>query len=359
MNILDQRHFPFGDADGKELLNSLMTIYQKADSTQTIIQAAGLKIADYAWTGVAMTDAWPHLLESAARKGRLRVLVECVERDLNSAAYPIFGILLSKPPQSVTDRVRLIMFGKRRPQVLFDRSTLRKHIQDLTGTGGGGALILTGDDGYGKSHSLSFISYVLDEFDIVPGVVDFERWAGSKATPVDVMRDICDQLGWPMRDPFVEEPPDTQARVLLAWFKGRVRAEGGDLWILFDGPTEDRLTPAAVWLVGQIAVVAERHEVGFGLRVVLADFHARLLPAVERSVLRDPIAPIEEQHLRSFFEKVGAAAGQPIDEDAATMMVQKLLNGHPLPSPPPLAQLSENAVDIARSTFGLPEEFNG
>ncbi|GGS77671.1 hypothetical protein GCM10010222_18710 [Streptomyces tanashiensis] len=358
MNILDQRVFPFGDDDGRELLAGLLNLYWRADGAVVVVQGAGLDPADYAWAA-SMADTWPRILERAATKGRLRALVTYVESDPNSAAFPVFGRLLRVPPQSTTDAFSLSLFGRTGSRALFDRATLRAHLKELTREEGGGVLILTGDDGCGKSYSWYFISHVLQGLGVSPVLVDCERWAGTPATPADVMRDICYQLDWPMRDPVVDEPEDTQARVQLAWFKGRVRAQGDGLWIFFDRPREKHLTPAAVSFVKEIAVVAERHEVGAGLRVVLADFHGPLRPEVEPSVLREPIAPIETCHLRAFLERVSAAAGQSVDEEAVTLLVEELLEHRPLPSPPPLGQLSSYAVKIARETFGLPEGFNG
>ncbi|WP_234382869.1 hypothetical protein [Streptomyces sp. XY332] len=316
-----------------------------------LVQAAALKPSDYPSDN--MTDTWPRILESAARAGKLRRLVQIVAEDARSSGYSIFRDLLATAPAQTGDPYRVNLLGQRR--AFFDRARLRDHLRELTSDHGSRVLILTGGAGCGKSYSWYLLSYVLERLGSGPYPVDFQRWVGPKAKPLDVMRELADQLDWPMRTTEVEEPEDTQTRNLLGWFRGKVRQYPGNLWIFFDGVNEERLTPAAMRLVKGIAIVAERHESGTNLRVVLADFNEPLLADVDPYVLREPIGPIERPELAAFFKNVADAAGQPIDDDAANVLVEDLFSQGPLP----LAELACNAAKLARNAFNLPEAFSG
>ncbi|CAM5536984.1 ATP-binding protein [Streptomyces tanashiensis] len=86
MNILDQRVFPFGDDDGRELLAGLLSLYWRADGAVVVVQGAGLDPADYAWAA-SMADTCPRILEPPPR-GPPAGAVTYVESDPEQRRLP-------------------------------------------------------------------------------------------------------------------------------------------------------------------------------------------------------------------------------------------------------------------------------
>ncbi|MER7539918.1 effector-associated domain EAD1-containing protein [Streptomyces sp. NPDC097704] len=348
MSILDLRRFPRTHKDAEDLLEVLITLYWKEPPTSSLVEKAGLRRADFSWNA-PMSDVWPEILRRAAAQGRLRALVEAVDRDPESAAQKIIKALLAERADSDREVFGLSLIGKKAPQAVFDRDELRGHLRELA-SGDARVLVLTGDSGCGKSYSLEFVIYALGLMGVSTGHVDFRRWAGSLATPAGIMRDLAHQLDWTLRTTVVGETEDTQARMLLSWFLENVRENSEGVWVCFDGPHEDRLTPPAMRLVKDIAVAAEQRTEVAGLRVVLADFDD-MLPDVDRTVLRERIKPIGVPQLEAFFRAVAAEVGEEPDQDAIAVLIGELLGNGPLPSPPPLRELSLSAADIALAAF--------
>ncbi|KOG35522.1 MULTISPECIES: effector-associated domain EAD1-containing protein [Streptomyces] len=348
MSILDLRRFPRSHKDAEDLLETLIALYWQAPPTSDLVARAGLRRADFAWN-TPMSDVWPEILRRAAAQGRLRALVEAVDSAPESTAHTIFKALLEERADGDAVVFRLSLIGKTKPQAVFDRDELRAHLRDLV-SGDSRVLILTGGSGCGKSYSLEFVIYALGRTGVSTGHIDFRRWAGSLATPAGIMRDLAHQLDWTPRTTVVRETEDTQARLLLSWFLENVRQSGEDVWVCFDGPHPDRLTPPAMRLVKDIAVAAERRTEVDRLRVVLADFQDRL-PEVDRTVLRERIEPIGVPELEAFFRAMAAEAGEDPDQGAIDVLMDELLGSRPPASLPPLYELSLSAADIARAAF--------
>ncbi len=98
---------------------------------------------------------------------------------------------------------------------------------------------------------------------------------------------IAMSLGWwelATVDPSAQD--DTVARLLLAWFKGRMREEQQVHWLVFDSLDAGTLTEPALRLVREIAEAAYQQMAG-ELRVVLSAFDGPLHHEVEPYVAHD------------------------------------------------------------------------
>lgn len=94
MSLLDNAPFAADDPQARELLAALLTAYDQGPEVRAFVLAAGMRAAEFAWTG-PMAEVWPQVLRRAADQGRLRRLVGVIAEDPNSAAY---GIIARLPP---------------------------------------------------------------------------------------------------------------------------------------------------------------------------------------------------------------------------------------------------------------------
>jgi hypothetical protein len=361
VTILDQRSFPSGDPDGKELLAALLELYYLAPDVQRFVQEIGMPPAQFAWNG-AMEDVWPEVLQKAAASNLLRRLVRAVAADPGSAAYSaLFQRLLAIPAPAAAGidpyLVCLLGSGGRRP--FLDRTELRTHLRELARENGPRVLIITGPAQSGKSYSWYLIDHVKRVGAFSPIRVDLSSsaWSGPAAGPADVMGEVAYKLGWapPVADPTAQE--DTQARTLRNWFLGRVRTETAGYWLIFDGLDASTMTNAALRLVESLAIAAERGEAG-ELRVVLIAYSGSLPQDVDPYTLRDPISAIGVAELRAFLERVALDAGQVVDDEGLELLLQELLGPNPRPAELPLPAVSPRAGVLAHRLF-LPGDGGG
>jgi hypothetical protein len=352
LSLVDRRPFRLDDPDARELLKTLLDVYFEVERVKTFAQGAGVAMASITWQN-RMEDVWPELLQRAAETRKLRALVKVVAEHPNSAAHAaLFQRLLVVAPAPVGETpahlLPLLGRGARRP--FIDRDDLRTLIMELV-EGTSRVLVVTGPGRSGKSYSWYLISHVSERLgSFSPYPVDLSSWAGPPAGPVDVMREVANLLNWelPAMDATAQE--DTHARILTTWFVGRVRRETEQCWLVFDGLNAATMTDAALRLIENIAVAAERQHAG-ELRVVLIA-HTRPLPEdVDPFALRDTISHIGVTQLRAFFTKVAAAAGQAVDEAGLDLLMAELLGPGPPPNPLPLPSIAVRAAELARAAF--------
>jgi hypothetical protein len=93
MGLLDDRPYMRYHPDAKSLVERLTILLGRKTAAKTLILASGVIEGDVDWEG-PMADIWPVVLEIAAKKGKLRVLVMQALED-----YSI-GSLANRPARS-------------------------------------------------------------------------------------------------------------------------------------------------------------------------------------------------------------------------------------------------------------------
>jgi hypothetical protein len=354
LSIVDRRPFPFEDPDARDLLKALLQVYFRVELIETFAQGAGIDMAAITWQNRA-EDVWPELLTEAAEGRKLRDLISRVAEHPNSAAHAeLFQRLLvvtaPAPGEAPPHLVHLLGPARKRP--FIDRDDLRLYLTELM-SGSSRVLIVNGPGRSGKSYSWYLISHVSEQLrSFSPYPIDLSSWAGPPAGPVDVMREVTDLLTWKLPPIDATAQEDTHARILTTWFLGRMRKEPEPCWLLFDGLNTSTMTDAALRLIENIAVAAERKQAG-ELRVILIA-HTRPLPEdVDPFALRETISHIGVAQLRAFFTKVAEDAGQAVDDAGLDLLVTELLGPGPPPSPLPIPMLLA-AGELARKAFPRP-----
>jgi hypothetical protein len=239
--------------------------------------------------------------------------------------------------------------GRRRP--FIDRVELRRYLPAMLEPDGPRVLVVNGPRYSGRSYSWHLIAHVSEacgEYDAYR--IDIKEWEGTQLTPVDLMREIASQLGWPTPEVDFTAQEDTQARTLLSWFKPKMRDERRRRWLVFDSLDADRATDAALRLIDNIASAAERHEAG-DLRVVLLAYGRSLPGDVDPFILREPLRLIGVPEIRAFFESVAIETGRPAEAAALDELVATLLGTPPPPLPLLLGDVAPRAAELARRAF--------
>ncbi|MDT0549691.1 MULTISPECIES: effector-associated domain EAD1-containing protein [Streptomyces] len=110
MSLLDNAPFAADDPQARELLAALLTAYDQGPEVRAFVLAAGMRAAEFAWTG-PMAEVWPRVLRRAADQGRLRRLVGVIAEDPNSAAYGIIARLAATPPITASAAPAPLSYG--------------------------------------------------------------------------------------------------------------------------------------------------------------------------------------------------------------------------------------------------------
>jgi hypothetical protein len=350
MSIIDRPRFSASDPAARDLLDALVNLYPKEEPVEKLIQNVGYRAGEINWNG-PMVDVWPRILEQLAGARKLRELVQFVSQDPDNAAYSdLFSQLLSTPPPGTPEddpfRATFMVAGNR---PFMDRRELRQHLKELEGDFGSRVLVVSGPQRSGKSYSWYLISHIGDQRGSYESyLIDLGIWSGPQAGPAEVMNEITGQMGWdpPPVDPTAQE--DTVARILLGWFKGRIRKEPVPRWLIFDGLSLGTVSLGAIRLIENVAVAAERREVG-ELRVVLLDFDRPLPVDVDPYTLRDQLVHLDVQDIRDFFQRVAQVNGQQIDNAGLEELIGRLLGPPPHPVPLPLWRLAPRLRLLVRA----------
>lgn len=101
MGFLDRQPFDASDPDGRLLLASLLSVYDRDTAVRELVLAGGLRPADFSWS-VPMALVWPEVLRKAAEQGLLRHLIAAVAQDPDSAAYEVIARLAAEPAEEKT-----------------------------------------------------------------------------------------------------------------------------------------------------------------------------------------------------------------------------------------------------------------
>jgi Effector-associated domain 1 len=349
LGILDQTYFSQEDPDGKELLGALLTLYYLQGRTISLVEAAGIKPAQFNWND-SMKDVWPKILEHAAATRGLLRLLKVISEDPASTAYPVFRRLLETPASVQADPFLACLLGTGHRRAFIDRATLRDHIRNLADPDGPRVLIVTGTPSSGKSYSWYLINHVRRQGEFLPHPVDLSQWSGPPAGPADVMGLVAARLCWEMPPVDCTALDDAQARTLLYWFTGKMAREPGRNWLIFDGLQRPTMTDAALRLVEGIATAAEQETAG-ELRVVLIEYSRSLPQDVDPYALRDQIKQVGVAELRAFFQVAARDVGKEVDGGGLDLLVQEILGPWPYPPIIRLAEVSAKAGNLARRFF--------
>src|ERR1700722_7323036 len=96
MGFLDRREFGASEPDGRELLQALLTVYDREVPVRQFVLAAGMQSALFSWS-LPMAEVWRDVRRIAASQGALGRLISAVAADPGCAAYPVFARLVSEP----------------------------------------------------------------------------------------------------------------------------------------------------------------------------------------------------------------------------------------------------------------------
>ena len=349
MGILDQTYFSPADRDGQELLAAVLALYYQAEQARTLVQAADLPPAQFAWN-TPMADVWPRILERAAAGHAMSRLLTAIRDDPGSAAYPVFARLLTATGAEPADPFLACLLGTGGRRAFIDRTTLRQCVRELVDPVGPRVLIVTGPPLSGKSYSWYLINHVRRQGGFAPHPVDLSQWSGPPAGPADVMRLITNALCWEMQPADRTAMEDAQARTLLSWFSGKMAAERDRHWLIFDGLQGATITDAALRLVDGIATAAEQEKAG-ELRVVLIEYSRTLPQEVDPYALREHISQVGVAELRAFFQAAARDVDQEVDSGGLDLLVEEVLGPQPHPAVISLADVSARAGSLARGFF--------
>ncbi|MEU0074217.1 effector-associated domain EAD1-containing protein [Streptomyces sp. NPDC006332] len=158
--LLDESVFPFDDARAQRLLKGLAAVYANKRTALPLALSAGLEEAEAYWDQ-RMLDVWPQVLETAARSGRLRRLVENAAQDPNTHNWPVFRYLATEEPGVAEADPCAAHLINSRQRAFFDRRALRSLLQEMLSGQGNRVLAVRGDRRTGRTYTWYLIQHVL------------------------------------------------------------------------------------------------------------------------------------------------------------------------------------------------------
>ena len=359
MSLFDEPFDP-NDERAKRLLKIAHSGDGRKERIKLLVRGAGIPEDDIEWEGT-LTDVWVRICTVAARRAKLRRLVQAFLADENYALVhaDIRALLAEAQAEKKAkargkagsaDHARVTVVG-RRPFV--NRSTFRDNVETLFGPGGDHLMVVDGPRKSGRSYSWVLIAYVTRMTGgLQASLIDLSRFRGGRATPDDVAEMIAADLDWPSpgKDPTAQDY--TRARVLLGWLKNCLRGRRG-ICLVFDGLDGDNLTDETVSFIGDIAAAAGNDELGDSRVVLLAFGRALQNPNVDPFVLREPpLADIPLGEFTRYLRAVAAEGGQDMS-DVKAMELAEALFGAPQPDPVPVSLLAAQAEAMSRIVIAL------
>ncbi|MEU0622410.1 effector-associated domain EAD1-containing protein [Streptomyces rubiginosohelvolus] len=326
--LLDEPVFPLDDLRAQMLLKGLVKVYANRRSALPLALSAGLEEGEAFWED-SMLDVWPQVLEKAARRGKLRRLVELAAQDPNTHAWPVFRYLAAEGPgvPEVDPCSAHLISGQQR--AFINRRTLRALLQEMLSGQGSRVLAVRGDQHTGRTYTWYLIQHVLAGSDI-----DYCRIQMGKYLAPVAVTDIANNLSEQFRkwnvsvDRYTSE--DSQALSLVNQIKGLMREERrngrapGGHWLVFDDSESVRFTEPALRAVAELVTAVVEEEMADQLRIVLLAYDGWLSADLQRYVSCESLEPIRGKDLHDYFLAVAEDAGRPIDADQADRMVRDL-----------------------------------
>ncbi|MFJ8062988.1 effector-associated domain EAD1-containing protein [Streptomyces sp. NPDC096142] len=326
--LLDEPVFPLDDTRAQMLLKGLMKVYANQRSALPLALSAGLEEYEANWDK-SMFDVWPQVLEKAARRGKLRRLVELAAQDPNTHGWPVFGYLAAEGPDVPEADPCFAHLISGRQRAFIDRRTLRALLQEMLSGQGNRVLAVRGDQHTGRTYTWYLIQHVLAGSDIDYCRIQMGKYLAPVAV-TDIANNLSEQFrGWNVSvDRYTSE--DSQALSLVNQIKGLMREERrngrapGRHWLVFDDSESVRFTEPALRAVAEIVAAVVEEEMADQLRIVLLAYDGWLSPDLQLYVSCESLEPIKGKDLHDYFLAVAEDAGRPIDADQADRMVRDL-----------------------------------
>ncbi|HET9646969.1 MAG TPA: effector-associated domain EAD1-containing protein [Microlunatus sp.] len=353
MGFFDRVAIGTDDPDRCELTLLLRGAYADKRGIGVLIERIGLRGDEVNWDR-SVAEIWDDVFDRLASRGLVRRLVEEAIVDPGAAGARRALEQFSQRVGAVADpgapldhtAVQII-----RGWPFVDRADFRALVRSLASDDllDGPVVVVSGERGSGRSYTWNLISHVGQRSRrFTARLFDLSAWADlASVGPLDVARDMGDQLRWQLGDFDPTLQPDTQARLVLSRFKGWVADYPGQLWLVFDGLDDPALPDAALRLVASFAAAAENGELS-DVRVVLVGLDRPVHevdfdPSLSRQVMSD--VPLAE--LCEYLVNIAAGAGLALDHDQAhTLLVSHL--GDPPPDPVPVRRLDAPFVRLVR-----------
>lgn len=357
MSFLDSGTFSLSDPDAKCLYALLWEIFDRSAVVETLVEGAGLKVG-MVNLDQSMSQAWLEILQYAAREGALRRLVDVTAEHGDGKRIKDFLADLDRRPTVTTDDpfCASLLPGQR---PMFDRNPLRDRLRELAQDQGWRVFVVNGPKTSGKSHSwflMAHLSEHLGGFDCAR--VDLASWSGPALTPVQAMELVAMELGWTVPAVDTTAQPETQLRILLAWFKRQAKTLPRPLWLVVDGVDGPTVGATAARLVTEMANAAGNAEAG-PLRVVLLGFDGTLANTVEDFAPRVPLSYLAVDDLRRFFADIAVQRGYQPDDAALDTLVAQALGELAAFDPMRLGEIAARAAQVAGAVFPLRTPGNG
>lgn len=354
MSLLDDPPFSLAHPDAVTLVERLNLLLPNKAQVINLANASEIKQADVDWDG-PMAQVWPPLLEEAARKGKLRLLVTKVAEAVPDE--PFFEALLegtativpvgSVAPEDIWATARLW-----KTDALIDRADLRQNVRAMIDPDGQRALLVTGQTGMGKSHTRRFISYLAEKGQLPRvRVLDNSRRAGPPMTVQELAQLVASTVAGEDAPKFdLVAQPESIVTQFKGWLSNVSASFWDPVWIVFDGFTSETATAPALQLIHDLAASVAERELG-PMRVAVLGFDG---PApIYAGIVCEPLRHPTPDEVKAFFKRMSVTL-QGVESDAAAIdevyerFVQK---GGPIEDRP-LAELGPSALKRALEVYG-------
>lgn len=369
----EARPFLTTDPAGQELLPLLLVHFWHVDAIVAIVDSVGLPKAAIRWQDNA-TEVWPAVLKLAATERRMDALLTRLAADgVDVEVARQFRRFLSVSPglpgqrglapagpvvvdqTGTSDPYAAAMVG---PRPLIDRAELRRHLKQMHQPDGSRVLVVSGQDGCGKSHTWFAISHLADIFGTFQArSIDLSQRAGGPAPLEDVMDLVASRLfagtPAPVGDRLAQD--ETRINRFIGWLADATDGLPRPVWLVFDGFVPECASPSAQQLVTAIARAADRQELP-KLRVTVLGFAGRAGQDVLTYALRDTPAHPQSDDLRSFFQAYAERHQVTIDDEGADVLLQQVLGDDPDLRALTMEELSRRAHQAALAAIGVGDD---
>ncbi|MDN5796978.1 MAG: hypothetical protein L0H79_14630 [Intrasporangium sp.] len=365
MGLLDRHPLEVSHPDTLALITFLYQTYETKAQVQFFAKEAGV---DLALVDLDQPTAilWQSVTVAAANQRRLRVLVDRVRLDANSAGGTVLiSRLLTEPVEDAPAPV-IQPFAAAGPVLtdntfeagllwddlpFIDRTRVREHLKKMMlGQASRRALLVTGDRGAGKSYTRQFIYYLSDnggpaQPSIKP--IDLSRHGGAPIDERELASSVATKIvgrDAPTFDP--DAKPETIVRLFMSWLTDEVRARNEPMWLVFDGLTTMTATGGALRLVDAMARAAANRDLG-PLRVVVLGYEGNAASA--GLALSESLAHPTREDVKVFFARAATALqGAAPDDDA----LEDLVDSFGAIDSVPLDVLGPSALEHVRTVLG-------
>lgn len=384
MGLLD-RPLDVSHPDALLLLDFLRKTFQTTQEVRALALEAGVDLG-FIVVDQPVALLWQEVTITAARQGRLRLLVERVRVHPNSAqGQTLLGRLINEPPEPEEPPVPVgaALTGIAGPAAapppatpvepaameppapipdevfetallwddlpFIDRTHLRSNLHQMLTGQARRALLVMGEEGAGKTYTRQFIHYLGDHGGPqCVKAIDMSMRAGA---PIDV-RELASLVAntvvgmeSPTFDPTAQ--PETVVSRFVPWLADEVRQQNQAVWLVLDGFTPTTATGGALQLVDAVARAAANRDLG-PLRVVVLGYSGN--PASAGLALTEPIGHPTRDDVKVFFRRAALALqGAEPDDEALDELLDTL---GPIDTKP-IAELGPSAMIHARAVFGV------